>query len=147
MNFIAADINYLAVIVAALSSIAIGSLWFGPLFGTTFSKGVGMDKWDEAKQTEMKKRMPVTYVKQLVMSLLMAFVVAYVVWMYRLALPEVGALMAGLQSGFWLWLGIVLPVRYGESLWNGQEFKYVAIDLGYWLVILLTYGAILSLWR
>lgn len=145
-NFIAADINYLAVLVAAISSIVIGSIWFGPLFGKTFMKGVGMDTWDEAKKTAMKKAMPLTYFKQFVMSVLMAMVVAYIVWIYKLVMPEVGDVSAGLQTGFWLWLGIALPVRYGESLWNGQEFKYTAIDLGYWLVLLLVYGTIISLW-
>lgn len=141
------DINYWAVIVAALSSVAIGSVWFGPLFGTTFMKGVGMDKWDEAKKTAMTKAMPVTYVKQIIMSLLMAFVVAHVLWAFRIAMPDQSAMSAGLQGAFWLWLGIAVPIRYGESLWNGQEFKYVAIDLGYWLVLLIVYGLILSGWR
>ena len=146
-TFIAADINYLAVVVAAVSSIVIGSVWFGPLFGKPFSKGMGVETWSEDKKAAMKSSMPATYLKQFVMSLIMAFVVAYVVWMYRIALPELGALMAGLQTGFWLWIGVAVPVRYGESLWNGQKFRYTAIDLGYWLVLLLTYGVILSLWR
>ena len=141
------DINYLAVIASALSSIVIGSIWYGPLFGTTFMKGVGMDKWDEAKQTAMKKAMPLTYVKQLIMSLLMAFVVAHLLGAFEVLYPNETSALTGLHGAFWLWLGVAVPVRYGESLWNGQEFKYTAIDLGYWLVLLMVYGVILSVWR
>ena len=35
------EINYLAVIVAAIVGFSIGSLWYGPLFGKTWNREVG----------------------------------------------------------------------------------------------------------
>ena len=57
------------------------------------------------------------------------------------------AVSAGLQGGFYMWLGFILPVKYGDKIWNNKAFKYVAIDLGYWLLLLLVNGIIISLWK
>lgn len=141
------DINLLAVLVAAIASMVIGSIWFGPLFGKTFMEGVGMNQWSAEKKEAMKKKMAWTYLQQFILSLLMAYVFAHVVWGMNVALGRQPDIMSGLSTGLWMWLGFALPIRYGDSLWNGKEFKYTAIDLGYWLVLLLVFGVILSVWQ
>ena len=36
------NINWLAVLVAALSTFILGGLWYGPLFGRTWMRASGM---------------------------------------------------------------------------------------------------------
>lgn len=141
------DINFLAVLVAAIASMIIGSIWFGPLFGKTFMEGVGMNQWSVEKKQAMKKKMVWTYLQQFVLSLLIADVFAHLAWGMDLAMGRQANFMSGLSTGLWIWLGFALPIRYGQSLWSGKEFKYTAIDLGYWLVLLLTFGVIFSAWQ
>jgi hypothetical protein len=40
------DINWLAVIVAAVVHQALGALWYGPLFGTAWLAGMGKTRED-----------------------------------------------------------------------------------------------------
>jgi hypothetical protein len=53
---------------------------------------------------------------------------------------------AGLQAGFWNWLGFVVPTTMGAALWEGKPWKYWMIIAGDWLVTLLVMGVILAVW-
>lgn len=142
------EVNYLAVIAVAVANMVIGYAWYGPLFGKTFMEGMGWNPNDmEAVKARMANtNMPLTYLQTFIGALLMAYVLAHVLWAYSIALPTTEGISAGLQGGFWLWLGIVAPVIWGKRLWEQKAFKYVAVDLGYYLIVLLVGGVILSLW-
>jgi hypothetical protein len=142
-----ADINYLAVLVAGVASMIIGYIWYGPLFGKAWARGMGWDTTNQEQMGRMKKMAGPAYVQQFIGALIMAYVLAHVVWMSSVALPDYSSTMRGINSGFFSWLGFVLPVKYGDKLWTGKKFKYVAIDLGYYLVLLIVMGLILSCWR
>lgn len=137
------EISYASVIIAAVAAMILGGVWYGPLFGKLWMQGQGFDAGDKER---MKKGMGAAYLQMFIGALLTAYVLAHVLWAYSLAMPEVVGFAAGLQSGFWLWLGFILPVKYGDKLWNGKKFKYVSIDLGYYLVNLLIMGAIIATW-
>jgi len=47
------ELNYLAIIAAAIASMLIGWLWYGPLFGKQWMKLAGLKKSDMKK---MKKK-------------------------------------------------------------------------------------------
>ena len=140
-------INYFALFAAAVSSMIVGAVWYGPLFGKLWIIGMGWDPQDAAKMAAMKQSAGPKYAQQFVGSLLMAFVLAHVLWAFRVALPEMAGVAAALMGGFWMWLGFILPVKYGDMLWGGKQFKYLSIDLGNYLVTLLVMGLILTLWR
>ncbi|MDO8488446.1 MAG: DUF1761 family protein [bacterium] len=38
-------VNYLAILAAAVLSMVLGFLWFGPLFGQTWMKLMGLALW------------------------------------------------------------------------------------------------------
>ena len=40
------EINYWAVVVAALSGFAVGALWYGPLFGRQWMAASGVTETD-----------------------------------------------------------------------------------------------------
>ena len=93
-------INYWAVLVAAVVSMVIGSIWYGPLFGTLFMKEMGMNAWSPEKKAEMKKSMGRAYALQFIGSLVMFLVLAwYIVTCFQ------ASLYSGLAIAFGLWLG------------------------------------------
>ncbi len=60
------QINYLAVLVAALSSFVIGYLWYAPFtFGTVWMKEVGLTD-EKISQTNMFKTFGLTFLLSLV---------------------------------------------------------------------------------
>lgn len=134
------DINIWAVIVAAIASMIIGSIWYGPLFGKIFMKEMGMDKWSKEKMEEEKKKMGMTYFVQFLASILMFYVLAMLTGKL-----EMMTLNGGLMTAFWVWLGFVVPTKLGDALWGGN-MKLFWIGIGNMLATLLAAGAIIGLW-
>lgn len=134
-------VNYLAVVVAALlGGMALGFIWFGPLFGKQWMKLVGMDqkKMDDAK----KKGMGKTYVLSTLGSLVMAYVLSYF-----MSYAQASTVLHGLQVAFWAWLGFVATTMLNNVLFGNKSWKLYKIEAGYQLVALLIMGVVLAVWR
>jgi len=136
-------INYLAVLVAALVSIVLGSIWFGPLFGKPWMKlmGISAEDMKKGKQSDVIK----SYALMSLGSLVMAFVMAHSM-VFAMAYLKISGVSAGLQGGLWNWLGYMAPIIMGSQLWEGKSWKLFPIVGGYYLVSLCSMGVILALW-
>ena len=141
------QVNYLAVLVCAIVSMVIGALWYGPFFGKVWTAGMGWDPKNKEEMEKMKKSAAGSYAQMFVLALITAYVLANVEWAFHAAMPSFQGILLGLQTGFYTWLGYFLPVKYGDKLWGGKKFKYVSVDLGYYLVNLLIVGSILAIWK
>lgn len=134
-------INIWAVVVSAIVSILVGSMWYGPLFGKMFMREMGMDQWSPEKRTAMTKSMNKAYAMQFVASLVMFFVLAW----YVVTSPHTGV-FGGVANGFGIWLGFVVPLALGNAVWGGN-YKLFWLQIGNMFVTLLAAGAILGGWR
>ena len=76
-------INLLAVLVAAISTMIVGFLWYSPLlFAKPWMREMGYDSDDKAKIQQMQKSAGPAYAGSFVASLISAFVLALVFhWM------------------------------------------------------------------
>lgn len=137
-------INWWAVIISTIVSVVLGSLWFGPIFGAAWMKTVGISKPDVITP-EIKKKMTRSYIFVIIGSFIMNFSLLYSV-VFGMAYLHVSGVSAGLQAGFWNWLGFIAPVTVGSVIWESRPWKYWLITAGYYLVLLLINGAILSSW-
>src|SRR5258706_2519733 len=142
---IAVPISYLAVLVAAASSVVLGFLWYGPLFGKMWMKWTGM-KMPKTMTPKMKQMMMRSYGLTIVGSLIMSFVLAHALIFASAYLPITGV-AAGLMTGVWNWLGFVVPISLNSVLWEGKSWKLWALNNGYALVALSMMGVILAIWR
>ncbi|MBP6859145.1 MAG: DUF1761 domain-containing protein [Candidatus Magasanikbacteria bacterium] len=135
------DVNLWAVLVSAIVSMVIGSIWYGPLFGKKFMAAKGMAAWTPEQQAAMKNKMIATYAAQFVASLLMFYTLAGITIGFGHA-----TLGGGLLSGFVMWFGFVVPLKLGEELWGGKQVLFW-LGIGHMLVTLLAAGAIIGIWR
>ncbi|MEP7167263.1 MAG: DUF1761 domain-containing protein [Candidatus Woesebacteria bacterium] len=142
-NAVMVPVNYMAVVFAAISSLVVGFLWYGPLFGKMWIKEMGWSKADVA--AGMKKNMAKSYGIMFVGSLLMAFIMSHVLTFASAYLHESG-LSAGLQTGFWNWLGFVAPITLSSVLFEGKSVRLWLLNNGYNLITFLVMGSILALW-
>lgn len=134
-------VNYWAVFAAAVASMVIGSIWYGPLFGKMFMKEMGMDSWSKEKQAAMKKKMGISYFGQFVASLVMFYVLAgLMAGFYHTTVN------GGLLTAFIAWIGFVVPVKLGDAIWGGNA-KLFWLGVGNMLVTLLAAGAIIGVWK
>jgi hypothetical protein len=135
------NVNLWAVLASAVVSMVIGSLWYGPLFGKKFMAAKGMPQWTPEQQAAMKKKMMLMYAGQFIASLIMFYVLAGIVVGFGHA-----TLGGGLMTGFIMWLGFVVPLKFGEELWGGKMILFW-LGVGHMLVTLLAAGAIIGAWR
>lgn len=135
-----APVNFLAVLVAAVSSMVVGSIWYGPLFGKMFMAAMGMNSWTPEKQAAMKKKMWLSYLGQFIGSFVMFFFLAgLIVGFNQHSLP------GGLWVAFTVWLGFVMPLVLGELLWGGSKTMFW-LKTGNMFITLMVAGAILGAW-
>jgi len=136
------SINLLAVLVAAISTMVAGFLWYSPLlFAKPWMKEMGYDPNDKARMEEMKKSAGPAYGGSFLASVASAFILALFLHEMR-----VQSLPISLLVGFHVWLGFVATVQFTSALFTKQSMKLFAINTGYQLVCYLAMAAILTLW-
>lgn len=137
-------INYLAVLVAAIASMVVGSLWYGPLFSKPWMRlsGLTREHMEKAKAKGMGK----LYALAFVGSLLMAYILSHFIE-FASAYMGVEGVSVGLSTGFWTWLGFVVPITMGVVLWEGKSWKLWFINSFYYLANLFIMGAIIAGWK
>ncbi len=129
--------NWLAIIIAAVVQMALGFLWYGPLFGKTWMSLMGI-----SPQSVPSGGMGKTYAWAALGSLVTAFVLSKV----AIAMGA-SSLGAGIAVGFWVWLGFVATVTLASVLYERRSINLYILNNGYQLVGLAIMGAILSVWR
>jgi hypothetical protein len=124
------DINYLAVLLAAASSMVVGSVWYArSVFGNTWAKlaGVKMDR--KPKASEMGWLLGSTFVA----SLVTAYVLAHVTFLANSFFGN-SFLSDALQTGFWLWLGFTATRLYVHDAFEGRRKKLTVLNAAHELV-------------
>jgi hypothetical protein len=136
------NLNWLAILVAAISTMVVGFLWYSPvLFAKPWMREMGYDPNDKAKMQEMQKSAGLAYAGSFLASLVSALTLAlFLHWL------RAEGLHFGLIVGFHVWLGFVATVQLTGVLFMKQSMKLFAINTGYQLVCYLVMGAILAVW-
>jgi hypothetical protein len=135
------DINYLAVLLAALSSMVIGSLWYMPaVFGNAWMRMSGA-KPDPSMNRGMKAVW--TYGTVFIASLVTAYVLAHVTFIANRFFGN-GFLSDALQTGFWLWLGFTAARIYVHDTFEARRKKLTLLNAAHELVTVLVMALIIG---
>jgi hypothetical protein len=137
------SLNWVAILVAAISTMVVGFLWYSPLlFAKPWMREMGYDPNDKAKTEEMKKSAGRAYGGSFVASLISAFTLALILHGLRAEDWHFG-----IMASFHIWLGFVATVQFTGALFAKQSMKLFGINTGYQLVCYLVMGVILTLWK
>lgn len=132
-------INWLAVVIAAASNMAIGFGWYSmSVFGKPWMKLLGLTREDLEKA---KKEMGPKYGIMVLASLVMACVLAGIV-----SFAGSNTIVGGFKVGFAVWLGFVATIGLNSFIFESKPFNLYLINVGYYLVALAVMGAILAAW-
>lgn len=127
------DINYLAVIAAALSSFMLGGLWYSKaLFETTWCREAGVDP--------QSGHAPTVFGVSFAFTLVAA--VAFAAWLGPRP-PLADALAAGAVVG----VGFVAASFGVNYQFARRSWKLWLIDGGYHALQFLLFGLIIGLWH
>lgn len=133
------QVNYLAVILAMLSSMAVGSIWYAQsVFGKTWAK---LAKIDMSKNRGNVAQ-PIAVAAAV--SLLTAYVLAYVAYLSNYYFQN-SFLADSLNSAFWLWLGFAAARFTMHDQFEGRPAKLTAINVGHEFVAIMLMGLIIGL--
>src|SRR5215472_5344777 len=95
------SLNWLAILVAAISTMVLGFLWYSPLlFAKAWTREMGYDPNDKSKMDEMRRNAGPAYAGSFAASLISAFTLALI-----LHGMQAQSLHFGLMASFHIWLG------------------------------------------
>lgn len=134
------EVNYLAVLLAAVSTMVVGSIWYTPkVFGNTWMKltGVKMD------QKMSGGKMAWMYGSVFLASLVTAFVLAHVTFLSHEFFG--GSFMwCAVQTALWLWLGFTVLRFYTHDTFEGRRKKLTLLNAGNELTTVLVMALIIG---
>lgn len=160
------EFNFLALIVAALSTLVIGFIWYNPkVFGTIWMKESGL--------TEEKMKganMAVIFILAIFFAFLIAIVLQFLTIHQTGAFSMIGgggaldvklsygAFMAdygtafrtfkhGALHGLLTGIFFVFPLIATNALFERKSWKYTFINSGYWTVCFIIMGGIICAWQ
>lgn len=155
------NINFLALLLAALSSLVVGFFWYNPkIFGNIWMRESGMTE-EKMKGSNMILIFGMSIFYAFLISFLLQTIVIHQFGALglvggdpTLAKPSYEAFMSdygtafrtykhGALHGFFTGLFIILPVIGVNALYERRSWKYVLIAGGYWVVTLTIMGAII----
>ena len=158
------DINFLAILVAALTTVVVGFLWYGPLFGKVWSTENGFTNEDLITGNRFKM-----FGLIFLFSILLAFIMQILVIHQFGALGMIGGDVTeakqsyvdfmtdygtafrtykhGALHGFLSGLLLAFPMIAINGLFERKSWKYIFIHAGYWIVCMTIMGAIVSGWQ
>ena len=159
------EINFLALIAAACSTLVVGFIWYHPkVFGNAWMKESGTTE-EKMKATNM--------VLIFGLSVLYAFFIAFILQMLtvhqwgalgmvggdaNIAKPSYAEFMSdygsafrtfkhGALHGFMTGLFLAIPMVGTNALYERRSFKYVLINGGFWVVCFMIMGGIICAWQ
>lgn len=135
------EVNYLAVVLAALSTMVVGSLWYSPKgFGTLWQKLSKAKMNEKPTGSEMLK----LYGGAVLASTLTAYILAHVAYMSSSVLGS-DFLQSALSTAFWLWLGFTAARVYVHDSFEGRPPKLTLITVSHELVTFMVMALIIGL--
>jgi len=130
------NLNWLAIIVAAVSAFILGSLWYSPLmFLDRWMKETGLTK-DSTKNTNMGKIFGLAFLLSLIASFFLAMFIG----------TNAGAAFGAL-AGFMAGLGWVFTFMGIIYLFESRTFAHFLINAMYSIVSLTIMGFIIGVWQ
>jgi hypothetical protein len=136
MLILGMNINYLAVLVAAISAFVIGGVWYSPiLFANAWMRETGL-----SDETLKRRNMGVVFGTSFLLSLIIAGNLAA----FLAGPPDLkwGATAGALAGVGWVATG--LGITY---LFEAKSMKLFLIDAGYHAVTFIVMGAIIGVWK
>jgi hypothetical protein len=129
-------LNYLAVLVAAVSAFLVGGIWYSPiLFGNMWMRETGLD--DESLR---RRNVAVVFGASFVLSVIIAFNLAA----FLAGPPDLSwGLTAGALAGIG-WVATAMAITY---LFEARSMKLFLINAGYHAVTFIVMGGIIGFWK
>jgi len=127
-------INWVAVVLGAVFNMALGALWYGPLFGNLWLKWIGKSK-------EELESSPGMYLGPLAAAFVSALVLDLIVLAFG-----AGTWYQGLWAGVLVWVGIGATATLTTHFFEDQSTGVWLLFAAYQLVVFAVQGLVFAVW-
>ena len=134
------DVNLYAVLVAGIVPLAIGALWYGPIFGKRWLAMMEMT----AEEVQEGFNPVKTHGVGLLLALLTAFVIAQLIADIG---PDGGSAMIGVHVGLMALIAFVIPAAHQSVTFEKRKAGLAWLNVAYNGVALIGQGVVIALWR
>jgi hypothetical protein len=131
------DISILGVVLCAVSAMAIGFVWYGPVFGKAW-----MAEWGMTEESAKEANMAMIFGGFVALNLFAAYILGHVLATYGHPVLATSAMI-----GFGVGLGFVATAIGGNYLFARRSMKLFLIDAGYWTLTYTAMGAVFGALR
>ena len=160
-------INFIIILVASLIPMVLGFIWYNPkVFGKIWMEAAGISE-DKMKGANMALIFGLSLFLSFLLSMSVQFMVIHQFSVYSLLANEPGIndpaseagriltdFMAkygtnfrtfkhGAFHGILSGIMIALPILGTNALFERKGFKYIAVNVGYWIVCLALMGGVI----
>ncbi len=132
------QINWIAWIIGAAAFMALGFLWYGPLFGKPWIAMMEKTGW---KRDQMRAN-PGMYVVTLICALAASYVLALLIRKWGVV-----AWWKGLLYGGIIWIGVGASAMLTNSVFEGRPKGLWLLFSLYQLVLYAGLGVLFAVWR
>lgn len=136
----APSINYIAVVLATLSSMIIGSIWYTPkVFGTYWMKAAGVTPSGNAKDA----------VRPIIITVVVSFITAWVLaGAVAISFEFYGGsfLVNSLLTGLILWAGFTAARFITHDAFDGRPTGLTVLNVAHELVTIMVMALIIGVW-
>mgnify|MGYP003441697094 CR=1 FL=1 len=134
------EFNYLAVLLAAVSSMLVGSIWYMPqVFGKSWTR-LSKVKLDKNLSGKAMLKM---YGGVFAASLFTAYVLAHVAFLSSQFFGS-DLLQAALSTGFWLWLGFTATRIFVHDVFENRPFALTVLNSAHELATILVMAIVIG---
>ncbi len=123
-----------AILPAGILGFLVGGLWYGPLLGKAWAAARGLSE-EQLKSANMALIFGLTFL----LNLFAAAVLVHVLEHTGMTDLHHAIMVAGGAA-----IGFIIPAMAVNYLFSRLSLKLFLIDAGYWLVIYVLMGALLS---
>jgi len=135
------DINYLAVLLAGVSSMVVGAIWYSrSVFGEVWMKLAKVKMGNNVSVMDNVRLFGLTFLA----SLVMAYVLAHVTFLSNDFFGG-SFLSSALTTAFWLWLGFTAVRFLTHDLFEGRPMKLTLLSAGNELATVMVMALVIGL--
>jgi len=144
------EINWIAIIVAALIPSIMGAIYYGPLFEKQWLSSLG-----KTSEEMVPSNMPITYGLALLMAILVSMSLKITNEMLHRDVNSAGELYFtsfhtfshGALHGVMICVSFVVPIIISLSLFQKSSGKNIILNVVFWIVCFALMGGILDVWN
>ncbi|MCB9359301.1 DUF1761 domain-containing protein [Candidatus Woesearchaeota archaeon] len=127
-------VDYIAVIVAAIVSVVLGMIYYGPqAFGKLWMKLANV------KKSSSKSKMKISMLLGLIQSIVIA-------WVLAIFIVDTADIWAAGRIALLIWVGFIVTTKAGVVLWEGKSWRLWLLNIGYDVISLVAMTLVLFYW-